>query len=92
MTKAFMPLNRRMVEVVISNADLIEGDMSQSLLDLVAHVVSYEVILARWELSDFKEHVPKVVLPAGVEIVVQTEYRRLREVQQQLLASRSAIN
>lgn len=48
MTAVFQPLNERAAEIVIKNADLLEGpSMEPLLLQLVAHVSAYRVILKR---------------------------------------------
>lgn len=48
MTSVFQPLNERAKEIVINNADLLEGpNMEPLLLQLVAHVSAYRVILKR---------------------------------------------
>src|SRR3954447_9762693 len=63
-TTVFMPLNRRMRDVVVGHADLIvEDDIPQCLLDLCAHVSAYEAILAQWERDDFHENKPPLPFP-----------------------------
>jgi hypothetical protein len=88
MTKAFMPLNRRMVETIVSNADLLDGEMPPEFLELVAHVSAYEVVLARWEANDFSEHAPANDFPRAIEQRVKEDYDKLRAKQLSLLASR----
>ncbi|MGW7252896.1 hypothetical protein [Streptomyces sp. NPDC054834] len=54
MSTVFMPLNRRMVETIVTHADLlIEGKMDDSLKELCAHVACYEPIVARWQEDGF---------------------------------------
>ncbi|WFB05643.1 hypothetical protein LRS74_00395 [Streptomyces sp. LX-29] len=54
MSTVFMPLNRRMVETVVSHADLLREDtMPEPLKELCAHVACYEPIVARWEEDGF---------------------------------------
>jgi len=48
MTEVFQPLNDRAAEVITKNADLLEGSaMEPLLLQLVAHVFAYRVIIKR---------------------------------------------
>jgi len=48
MMSVFQPLNERAAEIVTKNADLLEGAaMEPLLLQLVAHVSAYRVILKR---------------------------------------------
>lgn len=48
MTEVLQPLNERVAEVVIKNADLLEShSMEPLLLQLVAHVSAYRVIIKR---------------------------------------------
>ncbi|MES9499367.1 MULTISPECIES: hypothetical protein [Streptomyces] len=54
MSTVFMPLNRRMVEVVVSHADLLnEETIPEPLKELCAHVACYEPLLARWQEEGF---------------------------------------
>jgi hypothetical protein len=89
MRKAFMPLNRRMVEIVVGNADLLEDEMSAAFLHLVAHVASYETILGRWDAQEYEEHVPRIAFPKEIHDLVKAKYDYLRVLQQRLLASRT---
>lgn len=88
MTKTFMPLNRRMVEVIIGNADLLEGDMPPAFLELVAHVAAYEAILAQWDIHDFTTYAPELPFPKQIEVVVQDAYNRLRRSHSELLSQK----
>jgi hypothetical protein len=54
MSTVFMPLNRRMVELVVSRADLLnEETIPEPLKELCAHVACYEPVLARWQEDCF---------------------------------------
>jgi hypothetical protein len=54
MSTVFMPLNRRMVETIVTHADLlIEDTIHDSLKELCAHVACYEPIVARWQEDGF---------------------------------------
>ena len=83
-----MPLNRRMVEAIVSNADLLDGEMPSEFLELVAHVTAYEVVLARWETNDFSEHVSVINFPRALQSRVETSYKQLRQRQRRLLANK----
>jgi hypothetical protein len=49
MTEVLQPLNERVAEIVTKNADLLEAaSMEPLLLQLVAHVSAYRVIIKRW--------------------------------------------
>ncbi|MEU9867384.1 hypothetical protein AB0C87_06000 [Actinomadura sp. NPDC048021] len=54
MSTVFMPLNRRMVETIVSRADLLrEETIPEPLKELCAHVACYEPIIARWQDDGF---------------------------------------
>ncbi|MFJ5881411.1 hypothetical protein [Kitasatospora cineracea] len=54
MSTVFMPLNRRMAELVVSRADLLnEETIPEPLKELCAHVACYEPVLARWQEDGF---------------------------------------
>ncbi|MFD9511268.1 hypothetical protein [Streptomyces mirabilis] len=54
MSTVFMPLNRRMVETIVTHADLLLGDtIPEPLKELCGHVACYEPIVARWQEDGF---------------------------------------
>lgn len=54
MSTVFMPLNRRMVETIVSHADLLrENTIPEPLKALCAHVACYEPLIARWQEDGF---------------------------------------
>jgi hypothetical protein len=87
MKSVFMPINRRMRDVVVTKAHLIDGsEMPQSLRDLAAHVSAYEPILARWDDNDFSIHKPPLSFPRDTLVVyLEIEFQNLKERQQDLL-------
>src|SRR3954452_13174373 len=71
MSVAFMPLNRRMVDLIVTHSDLLVDDsegIPQCLLDVCAHVTGYEPVIARWQQPDFnstaiEDHVAPLPFP-----------------------------
>jgi hypothetical protein len=87
MRHVFMPLNVRMVDVVTNKADLLdEPEVPECLLELCAHVATYQAILKRWEDEDFSEKVPDIPFP-GLELAEYAEatFKRLKAEQNRLL-------
>ncbi|MFD9891715.1 hypothetical protein ACFWY9_20440 [Amycolatopsis sp. NPDC059027] len=94
MSTVFMPLNRRMVETVVSHADLLREDtIPEPLKALCAHVVCYEPLVARWQEDGFDsvrfdDHVsiagdfPRAELDA----YMRTSFESLKREQARLLA------
>lgn len=94
MSTVFMPLNRRMVELVVSHADLLRGEtIPEPLKELCAHVACYEPILARWQEDgfdsvQFDDHVsiagdfPR----AELDSYVRRSFESLKQEQARLLA------
>ena len=65
MTTVFMPLNRRLRDAIVEHIDLLEEEVvPQVLLDVCAHVASYEAVLQRWEEGDYTEHTTPFNFPA----------------------------
>jgi hypothetical protein len=63
-TTVFIPNVQAMREVIVAKADLlIEEQMPEVLLQLCAHVSSYEVTAARWAEGDYKEHLSLIHFP-----------------------------
>jgi hypothetical protein len=87
MTAVFMPMNRRMRDVVVSRADLlIEETIADCLLELCAHVAAYEAILASWAQDRFDDHKPALRFPrAELEAYAADSFRRLKEEQTRLI-------
>jgi hypothetical protein len=87
MTTVFMPLNRRLRDVIVEHADLLDEDrVPELLLDVCAHVASYEAVLRRWEEGDYTEHTSRLNFPAD-ELLAYADggVRRLKSEQQALL-------
>jgi hypothetical protein len=53
MTTVFVPVHRRMMELMLERAELIEQrEMPSCLLALCAHVNGYQAILKEWETGE----------------------------------------
>jgi hypothetical protein len=90
MSLVFMPLNRQMRDLVVTQAHLLDQDqVPDCLLTLCAHVSTYEAILGQWASGDFSQHVPAVLFPrqALTDYAVKS-FGPLKSKQQQLLKSR----
>jgi hypothetical protein len=83
----FMPLNRRMVSIVIEKADLLDEDeMPPALLDLCAHVYAYEAVLKQWEEGDRSQRTSVIAFPKeGLHTFVSKEFPRLKAEQIELI-------
>jgi hypothetical protein len=92
MTDVFMPLNRRMVEIVVNHADLlIETSIPQCLQDLCAHVVCFEAVLGRWQAeespsSERCDNKSVILFPETLAPYVEDRFIRLKRDQARLLA------
>jgi hypothetical protein len=54
LTRVFMPINRKMFDIILAKTDLVEGgEMPECFIEFSAHVTGYEVVLARWEDGDY---------------------------------------
>lgn len=91
MTNIFMPLNRRMVSLIVDKADLLdEEEMPESLWMLCAHVYGYEGILKQWEAGDNSQLTSAVVFPrAPLRKYVGDRFNELKAEQLRLLGSRT---
>jgi len=91
-TYVFMPLNRRMAEVVINHADLlIEDRLPACLQDLCAHVVCYEAVIAQWQEKGFhsserQDHLSVNLFPREtLEPYVTNSFETLKREQNRLI-------
>jgi hypothetical protein len=84
MIHVLMPLNRRLMELIVTKADLLEeNEMPDVLLHVAAHVSSYEAVLNAWESSDYK-HLWAVLPFPGADFRQYTSesYVRLRRARE----------
>ena len=80
-----MPLSERAMKTVIEHADLLESTTIEPLLlQLVAHVSAYRVILRRWEEGALAEG-SHISYPDGVHAWASEQFRRLKRRQAELL-------
>jgi hypothetical protein len=57
MKTIFQPMNELMEETIVKNAQLVEGvTIYDSFLELIFHVESYKVTIAKWKDTDAKEN------------------------------------
>jgi hypothetical protein len=90
MSLVFMPLNRQMRDLVVTQAHLLDQDQVPAcLLTLCAHVSAYEAILGQWASGDFSQHVSAVPFPRQqlTDYAVKS-FGPLKSKQQRLLESR----
>lgn len=75
MTTVFMPLNRRIRDVIVDHADLLDEErVPELLLNVCAHVASYEPILKQWEDGNYAQHTSPVNFPSE-ELLAYSEER-----------------
>jgi ADP-ribose pyrophosphatase YjhB (NUDIX family) len=89
MRSVFMPLNRQMMDLVVNRADLLVGtEIPGYLLELCAHISSYEALLMQWEKGDHSANEPYVNFPGRkLQEHAAEQFRRLKEEQDVLLAA-----
>ena len=93
MSTVFMPLNQKMVDIIITRAHLVEQDyMPPQLLTLCAHVSGYEVLIKRWGNGDYSRMVPYIVFPGIVIDYVEKSFAKLKERQASLLGRAEAAS
>jgi hypothetical protein len=93
MSQVFMPLNRQMRDLVVTQAQLLDEDqMPPCLLTLCAHVATYEAILAKWSADDFSEHASAVPFPK-MELTAYAArgFELTKNRQQRLLTHRQSL-
>lgn len=86
MNAVFMPANRKMKDTIIHNAELlVEEEIPKCLLDLCAHVSSYEALQARWGAGDYRDHLALVNFPTEVREYAKSAFLRLKAEQGRLI-------
>lgn len=82
----FMPLNEKILELMINKAHLIrEKEVPGCLLEFVAHVAGYRAIIKKWGKGDFSESVSPFSYPNDLMEYARNSYLQLKEEQLKLL-------
>jgi hypothetical protein len=89
----FMPLDRKMMDIVVTHADLlVDQEFPSCLEDLCAHVVCYEPVIERWRQENvdsiaLADNVSVIDFPAAeVQAYVKRCYDSLKREQTRLIA------
>ena len=83
--EVLLPLSDRAARLVVERADLLEGSSIEPLLlQLVAHVSAYKVILRQWREGSKGER-SAIPYPDEVHAWVQDHFHRLKQRQAKLL-------
>jgi hypothetical protein len=85
MRVVFAPMNEKMVNIVVEHAELIEGKMPTSFLELIAHVEGYKAVLDKWARGDFSEFNSVISFPREFNSQVRNTFEILNERQKALL-------
>lgn len=87
MKEVMQPLNEKAANIITDHLDKLEAqDMTPMLLQLVAHVYAYRVILQRWSEGDLNAY-SAVSFPDDLADAVRKEYERLKRIQSELLGT-----
>ena len=65
-------------------------EMPEGLLRFVAHVAAYKAVLAKWEESDFSEHLSIIDYPTEVTWYATESYSQLKREQLTLIGKSAA--
>ena len=87
MTEVFHPLNKSLEAIIVSHSDLIEdGVMPSAFVSVLAHIATYDAVIAAWEKGDFSHYTSVLNFP-GKELAetVQPTYKKLLDKQQRLI-------
>jgi hypothetical protein len=93
MTTVFVPLQQRMMDIVLEHADLIEEpEMPPCLLALCAHVAGYQAVLRTWESGNIsvarEDNISVVNFPSqDLAAYAAAGFSRLKAEQASLLGS-----
>ena len=85
MRAVLQPLNEKAAEIIVNHVNLLESThIDPLLLQLVAHVCAYRVILKRWEEGAVEEW-SAVSYPDKLPEYVEREFRMIKRRQAALL-------
>lgn len=85
MNSVLQPLNEKAADIIINHLNLLESSSIEPLLlQFVAHVSSYRVILKRWEEGAIGEW-SAVSYPDKLPEYVEREFKKIKRKQAELL-------
>ncbi|MEL6362121.1 MAG: hypothetical protein AAFR21_13670 [Pseudomonadota bacterium] len=87
MRSVFHPNNKRMHDVITSNAHLIEGnDFPESFREFLIHVETYQVVIDQWDAGNFSEYTSRNNYPRDTfSSEVEDSFLKLKRRQKRLL-------
>jgi len=92
MFEVLQPLNEKASNIVVKHIDLLDTPKVEPLLlQLVAHVAAYKVILSRWKEGDVSTEVVVLSYPDRLVDYIRTEFARLKKLQATLIGRRSRL-
>ncbi|GMH39054.1 hypothetical protein BSKO_06952 [Bryopsis sp. KO-2023] len=92
MLEVLQPLNERAANIIFEHIDLLDSSRIEPLLlQLVAHVAAYKVILSRWKDGDISSEVSVISYPDRLVDYARTEFGRLKRTQAHLLGRRARL-
>lgn len=92
MSEVLQPLNERAAKIIFEHIDLLDSPRVEPLLlQLVAHVAAYKVILSRWKEGDLRTEFSIISYPDRLEGYIRKEFGRLKRLQSHLIGQRSRL-
>ncbi|CAD7695780.1 unnamed protein product [Ostreobium quekettii] len=92
MTDVLQPLNERAAAIIFDHVDLLDTSRIEPLLlQLVAHVSAYKVILSRWKKGEISGEVSVISYPDRLVDYIRTEFGRLKRLQSHLIGRRARL-
>jgi hypothetical protein len=93
MKTVFMPSNRSIYQLIVSKTHLLDGDdMPPPLLDFLAHVAGYEVVMDAWSRNDYSQLTSLTNHPGDAfNEYLRTSFSHLKRRQQDLLGAKREI-
>jgi hypothetical protein len=89
MEHVFMPANRAMYNLIVGKTHLLDDDdMPPTLLEFLAHVAGYEVVLRDWAKGDYSKLTSLINHPGSeFDSYLRESFKRLKNRQQDLLGT-----
>lgn len=88
-THVLMPMYERCERLLLDNASLmVEREVPECLLQFMAHVSGYKVVVEKWADDNFTEWDSTIEYPAGLKEYAARTYLALKDEQLRLTAGR----
>jgi hypothetical protein len=92
MNEINQPLNKQVLSIITTKAHAFDRKIPDCFVDLMAHICEFDVIMKKWEDSDFSHMNTTILYPDGIHKYINDEYERLRLQKRNILKDLDSLS